>query len=73
MPRSPSPFRATELIRAMKAAEKARYVVKEAGIAPDGSIRLVFDTGAGNDNITALDKWEAENARSNAIERRSPR
>ena len=73
MNRPLAPFRQVELIRAIRAAEKAKCVVRSADIMADGSIRLTFDVGGAQDNMSALDKWEAENARHDTRQGRSSR
>ena len=73
MPRAALAFRQTHITRALKAAGKAGAAVREALIQPDGSIRLIFELGAGNDSMSALDRWEADHEARTARQRRPAR
>lgn len=54
----PARFTQAELIRALRASEKAGLAVGSVDILPDGAIRITArDAG---DQRTALQKWKAE-------------
>lgn len=57
-----SPFRQSDLSRAIKAARGAGLIVAKTIIRPDGGFELIFsDAGGGSDNLSSLDRWMKDN------------
>lgn len=57
-----SPFRQTDLSRAIKAARGAGLTVVKTVVRPDGGFELIFsEAGGGSDSLSPLDRWMKEN------------